>query len=235
MALELSELHAFLVLADHLHFGQAAEALRVSQPALTKQIQRLEAKLGGLLLIRAYRRVTLTPAGTILRDRARSLLREAELAEHLARLAVNGQAGQLRIGFGITSLATVLPDILTQFRQRFPEVEVSMRDMSTPDQVEALEAGNLDVGFVRLPVAGPDLVSVPMLEEKLVAAIPGGMPYPEGLASLRKEPFITISRGASASFFDHLVRTAGGRHHPRIGQGIHFHQVGSRAGSCHLR
>ena len=78
MALELSELHSFLVLTQHLHFGQAAEVLRVSQPALTKQIQRLEAKVGGPLLIREYRRVTLTPAGAILRDRAGSLLREAE-------------------------------------------------------------------------------------------------------------------------------------------------------------
>jgi DNA-binding transcriptional LysR family regulator len=207
MALELSELHSFLVLTQHLHFGQAAEVLRVSQPALTKQIQRLEAKVGGPLLIREYRRVTLTPAGAILRDRAGSLLREAESTEHLARLAVSGKAGLLRIGFGITSLAAGLPDILTRFRQRFPEVQVSMRDMSTPDQVEALEAGIIDVGFVRLPVDRPELVAVPVLEERLMAAIPSSMPCPEGLPGLRKEAFITISRTASASFFDHLVRT----------------------------
>jgi DNA-binding transcriptional LysR family regulator len=207
MALELSELQAFLVLTQQLHFGQAAEALRVSQPALTKQIQRLEAKVGGPLLVRAYRRVTLTPAGEILRDRARLLLREAELAEHLARLAVDGKAGLLRIGFGITSLAAGLPDILTRFRQDYPEVQVSMRDMSTPDQVEALEAGAIDVGFVRLPVASPGLVAVPVLAERLVAAVPSGRPCPEGLAGLRRESFISISRSASASFYDHLVRT----------------------------
>ena len=71
MALELSELRSFVVLANHLHFGKAAEALHLSQPALTKQIQRLEDKVAGPLLIRGYRRVTLTPAGEILRDRAR--------------------------------------------------------------------------------------------------------------------------------------------------------------------
>jgi len=116
MALELSELRSFVVLANHLHFGQAAEALHVSQPALTKQIQRLEAKVAGPLLMRRYRQVTLTPAGEILRDRARSLLREAEIAEQMTRLAVNGKAGLLRIGFGIASLAAGLPDILTRFR-----------------------------------------------------------------------------------------------------------------------
>lgn len=207
MALELSELRSFLVLASHLHFGQAAEALHVSQPALTKQIQRLEAKVSGPLLIRGYRQVTLTPAGEILRDRARSLLRDAEIAEQMARLAVNGKAGLLRIGFGIASLAAGLPEILTRFRHHFPAVQVSMRDMATPDQLEAFERGDIDVGFVRLPVERPDLMTLPVLEEMLVAAVPRGMSYRKGLSSLRNEPFVAISRSLSASFFDHLVRT----------------------------
>jgi DNA-binding transcriptional LysR family regulator len=207
MAIELSELRSFVVLADHLHFGQAAEALHVSQPALTKQIQRLEDKVTGPLLIRGYRRVSLTPAGEILRDRARSLLRDAEIAEQMARLAVNGKAGLLRIGFGIASLAAGLPEILTRFRQHFPEVQVTMRDMSTPGQIEALERGDIDVGFVRLPVERPDLVTLPVLEEMLVAAVPRGMSYRKGLSSLRNESFVVISRGVSTSFFDHLVQT----------------------------
>jgi len=207
MALELSELRAFLVLTNRLHFGQAAEALHVSQPALTKQMQRLEAKVAGPLLIRGYRRVTLTPAGEILRDRARSLLREAEIAEQMARLAVNGKAGLLRIGFGIASLAAGLPGILTRFRHHFPQVQVSMRDMSTPDQIAALEQGDIDVGFVRLPAERAELVTVPVLDEVLVAAVPRGMSYRKGLSGLRNEPFVVISRSVSASFFDHLVET----------------------------
>jgi DNA-binding transcriptional LysR family regulator len=207
MALELSELRAFLVLTNRLHFGQAAEALHVSQPALTKQMQRLEAKVTGPLLIRGYRRITLTPAGQILRDRARSLLREAEIAEQMARLAVNGKAGLLRIGFGIASLAAGLPGILTRFRHHFPQVQVSMRDMSTPDQIAALEQGDIDVGFVRLPAERAELVTVPVLEEVLVAAVPRGMSYRKGLSGLRNEPFVVISRSVSASFFDHLVET----------------------------
>jgi len=205
--LELSELRAFLVLADHLHFSHAAEVLHVSQPALTKQMQRLEAKVAGPLLVRGYRRVALTPAGEILRDRARSLLREAEVAEQMARLAVSGKAGVLRIGFGIGSLAAGLPDMLMRFRQQFPEVQVSMRDMSTPNQIEALHQGEIDVGFVRLPVESGELVTVPVLEEMLVAAIPRGMSYRKGLFDLRNEPFVVISRSSSVSFFDHLVQT----------------------------
>ena len=207
MALELSELRAFVVLADHLHFSHAAEVLHVSQPALTKQIQRLEAKVSGRLLVRGYRKVALTPAGEILRDRARRLLREAEVAEQMARLAVNGKAGVLRIGFGIGSLAAGLPDMLMRFRQQFPEVQVFMRDMSTPNQIEALHQGDIDVGFVRLPVESAELVTVPVLEEVLVAAIPRGMSYRKGLFDLRNEPFVVISRSSSVSFFDHLVQT----------------------------
>jgi DNA-binding transcriptional LysR family regulator len=207
MALELSELRSFSMLAQHLHFGDAAEALHVSQPALTKQIQKLEAKVEGPLLVRGYRRVSLTPAGEILRDRAQSLLREAEMVEEVARLAVQGKAGLLRIGFGIASLAAGLPDILTRFRRHFPAVQVSMRDMPTPYQIEALEQGDIDVGFVRLPIERPELVTVPVLEERLVAAIPQGMPYRRGLAGLRNEPFVVIARSVSASFVDHVVRT----------------------------
>jgi DNA-binding transcriptional LysR family regulator len=207
MALELSELRAFVVLADHLHFSHAAEVLHVSQPALTKQIQRLEAKVSGRLLVRGYRKVALTPAGEILRDRARRLLREAEVAEQMARLAVHGKAGVLRIGFGIGSLAAGLPDMLMRFRQQFPEVQVFMRDMSTPNQIEALHQGDIDVGFVRLPVESAELVTVPVLEEMLVAAVPRGMSYRKGLSDLRDEPFVVISRSSSVSFFDHLVQT----------------------------
>jgi len=82
-----------------------------------------------------------------------------------------------------------------------------MRDMSTPDQIEALEDGNIDVGFVRLPIERAELVSVPVLEEMLVAAIPRQMSYRGGLAGLRKEPFVVMARSVSASLFDHLART----------------------------
>src|SRR5215469_12983470 len=143
MTLELSELRSFLVLAEYLHFSEAAAALHLSQPALTKQIHKLESKVQGPLLLRGYRRVSLTPAGELLRDRTRSLLREAEITEEMARLAVHGRAGLLRIGFGIASLAAGLPDVLTRFRERFPAVQVSMRDMSTPDQIESLKQGEI--------------------------------------------------------------------------------------------
>jgi DNA-binding transcriptional LysR family regulator len=125
-----------------------------------------------------------------LRDRARRLLREAEVAEQMDCLAANGKAGVLRMGFGIGSLAAGLPDMLMRFRQQFPDLQVFMRDMSTPNQIEALHQGEIDVGFVRLPVPSAELVTVPVLEGMLVAAIPQDMPYRKGLLDLHNEPFV---------------------------------------------
>src|ERR1035437_9489928 len=98
MDLELSDMLSFLTLADQLHFGRAADTLHVSQPALSKQVQRMEAKLGGALLVRRYRKVSLTPAGIVLRDRAKQVLRDAGNAEQLVKLAIHGEAGLLQVG-----------------------------------------------------------------------------------------------------------------------------------------
>jgi DNA-binding transcriptional LysR family regulator len=219
MSLELTELRAFLVLADNLHFGRAAEALHISQPALSKQIQKLEGKLDGPLLVRDRRKVALTPAGTVLQERARALLREAAVAEQRTRMALKGQAGTLRIGFGVAMLAAGLGNTIKQFRQRTPQVQLSMRDMATPDQIAALEEGTIDVGFVRLPVKNKHLATAPVLEDKLMAVLPRGVSFAGGLYGLRHEPFVVISRSVSASYYEHFMQTCrAAGFYPRIVQ-----------------
>lgn len=109
MSLSIDALRSFVVLAEELHFGRAAIRLRVSQPALTKQIKRLEAEIGGRLFERTTGRVLLTPAGDALRDRARVLVRDASALESFARQAVHGNLDRLRIGCGIATVADLLP------------------------------------------------------------------------------------------------------------------------------
>jgi DNA-binding transcriptional LysR family regulator len=207
MELTPGELRALTVLADHRHFGKAADALNLSQPALTKQIQRLEAKVGGPLVVRRYRDVQLTEAGRLLVGRARTLLNDGAAALDLARRASRGQLGVLRIGFGIATILELLPNTLLRFRSALPDVELRLKDMSTPGQLAALLRGDLDVAFVRLPVSDPRVLTRPILHERLIAAMGPGRPWRSslGLASLAREPFITISRSASASFYDHVV------------------------------
>jgi DNA-binding transcriptional LysR family regulator len=101
MGIEFDTLRSFLVLSEQLHFRRAAETLHVSQPALSKQIRRLEDQLGGPLLIRRSRGVHLTSAGQVLQQHERQVIEDSESAERITRLALKGEAGALRVGFGM--------------------------------------------------------------------------------------------------------------------------------------
>jgi DNA-binding transcriptional LysR family regulator len=209
MDLDLGQMRSVVVLAEHLHFGRAAAALYVSQPALTKQIHKIEDTLGGPLFVRRPRQLMLTRAGQVLVEQARFLLRDAQFAIDVSRGAIRGEAGLLRIGFGLPSLATGLPDLIQRFRRRFPRVQISMREMSTPPQLEALENGTLDVGFVRLPVPASDISSFVLFSDRLVVAVGHHLAKDsrKGLRSFAREPFVLVSRSASASLHDHIIRT----------------------------
>ena len=207
MDVDLADLRAIATLAETLHFGRAADRLHVSQPALSKRIRRIEDAVGGPLLVRRYRDVRLTEAGRLLADRGRRLLEESAAAVALSQRAVRGEAGLLRIGFGIASILGLLPSVLLRFRTAHPDVQLHLRDMSTPEQIAALGAGEIDVGFVRLPVSDPRLIVRPVLDERLVAALGPRSPWNPrlGLRSVAAEPFIIISRARSASFYNHAL------------------------------
>jgi DNA-binding transcriptional LysR family regulator len=207
MYLQPEELRPLLVLAEELHFRKAAERLFVSQPALSKQIRRLEEKIGGPLFARTRRKVALTEAGRVLIPLAQKLDRESRLAFDSARAAVEGRAGVLRIGFGIATVPAILPRTILRFRREHPLVELQMRDMSTPAQVSALLDGRIDIGIVRIPIAHSELETRPLFSDRLVAATPRAVPYDgrEGLACLRDRPFICLPRSVSETFHDHVI------------------------------
>ncbi|WP_207399980.1 LysR family transcriptional regulator [Actinomadura fibrosa] len=149
--MDIRLLRAFLAVAEHGTFGRAAAASSVTQPALTKQIQALEARAGGRLLHRGRHGAALTELGAALLPEARDLVRRADaLARRMDRLA-RGEIGRLAVGFGMSSIE-LAPRAVAEFRRRRPDADVTLDDMSTRVQVERLEAGELDVGFVRLPV-----------------------------------------------------------------------------------
>jgi DNA-binding transcriptional LysR family regulator len=209
MALELDALRSFLVLSEQLHFRHAADILHVSQPALSKQIRRLEDKLGGPLLIRRSRGLHLTPAGQVLVQHARQLIEDSESAERVTRLALKGEAGTLRVGFGIAVLARGLPSLMLRFRKKFPNVDLTVRNMSTADQLQALSDRKIEIGFVRLPVRSEEIATLPIVKERLMIVFSQESSYDvkKGLAALRNAPFILPCRADSASFYDHVFRT----------------------------
>lgn len=209
MAMEIGDLRSFLVLSDQLHFRRSAEILHISQPALSKQIRRLEERLGGELFIRRSRGLHLTPAGQVLVQHARQIIAETDSAERITRLAIKGEAGTLRVGFGIAVLARGFPNLVSRFRKRFPQVDLSVRNMSTSDQIQALSQKKIDIGFVRLPIRADDIEAVPILKERLMIVLSEHARYntKSGLAGLSKAPFILPCRADSASYYDHVFRT----------------------------
>lgn len=213
MSLSTDALKSFVALAEELHFGRAALRLHLSQPALSKQIQRLEASLGGKLFARTTGRVLLTAAGEALQERARLLVADADALESFARQAVQGSLRCLRIGFGITALGDLLPRAVMAFRKSHPGVSLEMQDLGSGDQLERVLDGRLDLGFVRMPVSNSRLESVIVLREQILIAVSAHrFPRPVSLQSLRNEPFVFIARSTSGTFYNHvleLCRAAG--------------------------
>lgn len=177
--MELRHLRYFVAVAEERHFGRAAERLRMAQPPLSQQIQAFEAELGTRLFERNRRKVELTAAGTALLAEARDILARAAELPRLAQAAAAGEAGRLDIAFtGSVPFTDVMPRILRAFRHRYPEVRVSLREMSTGSQIESMTEGKLDIGFARPADSNlPHGVTARrILREPLVLALPADHP-----------------------------------------------------------
>jgi DNA-binding transcriptional LysR family regulator len=220
MKMEFRLLKSFEALAEIGHFGRASKAVHISQPALTKQMRQLEEEVGGPLFVRGRHGAQLTPVGRLFAAEVGPLLRHADRVLERVRRASRGEVGELRLGFGIATRLLV-PRLVSRFRRAFPDVQVSLQDTSTPEQLEALSSGALDVGFVRLPIE-PPLVHLPVVEERLVLAVPeprlaeltGRSP-----ATFENEPFVELGATRSPSFHAHVLRVcAAYGFRPRVAQ-----------------
>src|SRR5258705_4929166 len=169
--MELRQIRAFLSIAETLHFGRTAELIHLSQPALSLQIRALEEEVGVRLFERNRRKTTLTAAGVAFRDDAAAALSQLDQAIRKARLAASGKLGLLRIGFISTAGSEIVPNIIRQFRELNPEVEISLRAITTVDQVRMLEAGSLDIGFLRLPISGHSALDVVTAHLQLIVLV----------------------------------------------------------------
>ncbi|HYQ81826.1 MAG TPA: LysR family transcriptional regulator [Anaeromyxobacteraceae bacterium] len=199
-------LRSFQVLARQGNFGRAARALQLSQPALTMQIRRLEAEVGAPLFDRGRHGARLTPLGARFAEEVAPLLHMSEEVLDRARRAARGEMGVLRLGFGIATRLLV-PRLVSRFRREHPQVQVVLRDMPSPIQLDALEQGTLDVGFVRLPVQRP-LSLLPVVEDRLVLAVPSGRSAElarRPKQDLRDEAFVVLSPDRSPNYHGHVL------------------------------
>ncbi|WP_072688996.1 LysR substrate-binding domain-containing protein [Rhodococcus marinonascens] len=189
----LAQLTHFVAVAEELHFGRAAERLKMTQPPLSRQIQLLEKELDVQLFDRSSRAVKLTPAGKAFLSDARRLLQQSERAALSVRKASAGRSGTLRVGFTGGSVHSGLAMLLDTARATLDDVEVDLRELVTMGQLEALSEGSLDIGLVRPPVTRPDLSSRTLVRESLIVAVPRNHP----LAQLDRPIDITELHGAN--------------------------------------
>lgn len=222
--MDIYQLRSFAVLAEHLHFGRAARALHLSQPALTKQIRRLEDEIGGALFERSSTETRLSAVGRDWLPEVRDLLARFDAAGDAVRRAARGGAGTLRVGFGFHTL-DIVPALITKLRASAPRVEITLRDMSSAEQAAELAKGALDVGFMRMPLedaAGYETRSV--VEDRLALVTAAGT-RPAGnlrIGDLRDAAWVSISRERSPGFFNHMLELCAAHgFHPRIVQEVH--------------
>src|SRR6266481_9496226 len=168
ISVTLRQLRYFDALARHGHFGRAAEACAISQPALSMQIKEMEEALGGLLLERSARQVALTRFGEQLSQRVRDILRSVDELGDFARASRDRLAGRLRIGMIPTIAPYLLPKIIGNLTRIHPELDIQVRETLTPKLIRELAEGRLDTAIVALPVSEPSLTEVALFSENFL-------------------------------------------------------------------
>lgn len=209
--MEIRHLKSFLVLADELHFGRAAERLHVAQPALSQQLKTLERSVGTTLLDRSTRRASLTPAGQLLRERAEQIVGAMERTERELHLAATGAAGSVSIGLVGTATYDLLPKIARRVRIEAPDIHLEFRgEMLGPVLIECVRDRVLDLAVLRpAHPTGPDLAQVALRAERLVAVVPSGHPLAGEdeirLAELAGESFVTYPSDHRSTMYPRVL------------------------------
>ncbi len=213
--IELRHLRYFAVLAEEGHFGRAAQRLGIAQPALSQQIRRLE-EITECTLLERRPRVTLTPAGAVLRETARRALAQIEQGLETTLRAGRGEVGTLCVGFAASAMLSGLPEVIRLYRERFPEVCLQLRELSPAAEVEAIVDRTIDVGFVREIRGESTLRYETVVREPFLALLPPAHPLasqgrlrPEALAD---QPFVHFARDVAPTLYDQiqdLCRSAG--------------------------
>lgn len=207
--MEFRHLRYFVVLADELHFGRAAQRLSISQPPLSINIQQLEGSLGVTLFERNSKGVKLTPAGVAFREAALSLLAETEQAQDIVRQVAKGVLSRVRIGFVGSMLYRDMPERLTTFQKAQPRVEVVLTELNSAEQIDALLRGQIDLGFVHTERVPRELEKMLYRSEPFVCCVPEGHPATGEkmvmLNTLSEEPFVLFARDASPDYYDRIL------------------------------
>jgi len=205
-------LRYFIAVAEELSFTRAAEKLHTVQPSLSQQIRRLEEIVGTPLFHREKHRLHLTEAGRIFLQESRSILQQTSRAIALARQAARAEAGFMTIGFVPGVEGKVFPRILPILRAKYPDIELSLRTLTSPQQLEALQSGEINAGFLRPPVDDPEINSEVILNDKIIVALPANHPLAKhkrvSVRSLVVLPLLQVARTTAPLLHDKSIEIA---------------------------
>ncbi|WP_175836710.1 LysR family transcriptional regulator [Burkholderia anthina] len=207
--MELRHLRYFVAVAEERSFTRAAQRLHIAQPPLSRQIQQLEEILGIVLFERNSRPLKLTEAGRFFHQHAVQLLAQTAELESMTR-RVGKIERSLSVGFVGSTLYGMLPKVIRRYRQQHAEVELSLHEMWTMDQIKALKEGRIDVGFGRIRLNDPNVRRVVLREEPMIAALPLGhrlsaVTTPLSLHDLLNETLIVFPKTPRPSYADQVL------------------------------
>jgi len=193
----LRQLHYFDALATHSHFGRAAAACAISQPAMSMQIKELEDGLGAMLIERGGRQVRLTKFGEETATRVRGILRAVDDLGDFARASRDRLTGRLRVGMIPTIAPYLLPTVIGNLTRTHPDLEIHVREALTSKLIEELAEGRLDTAILALPISEPSLTEVALFSESFLLARPAadaGTPVPSA-EMLREMRLLLLEEG----------------------------------------
>ena len=218
--MELRHIRVFIALAEELHFGRTALRLHLTQPAVSGQLQQLEAALGVQLVRRSARQVSLTDVGVAFLRDARRMLEQAEAATAGVKRFAQGRTGSLRIGYLADAMPARLPRAVRNVASEFPGTDVVLRRGDPDRLLDALREDLLDVAVVSLPASVSGLRVTPIGFERAVAAVPSNLDRDDvtPLALIARHRLLVLPRRCNPAFHDSLVAAllAGGLAGPLV-------------------
>ena len=201
--MDIRQLENFLAVCEEMNIGRAAERVHLSQPALSRQIQALEAEVGFTLLDRSAKTITLTPAGHHYQQELRVILDNLRRIARTAREIAAGRQGEIKVGIFGSGIVDFIPITLERFARLYPEAKVVLASMDKDAQIEALRRRTLDLGFNRLVPEEPDICVELVRTEPLVVAMHADNPMAAlgsvSLEQLHPVPLILYPSGVRNS------------------------------------
>lgn len=208
--MESRQLRYFVTVARERNFTRAAEKLHIAQPPLSRQIQALEEEFGVSFFDRSKRPLTLTDAGRLLFEQSVHVLDRMDEMKSMLRRLVEAQRQHFAIGFVSSTLYGYLPEVIRRYRAKRPDVELTLLELTTMEQLAALKEGRIDVGFGRIKLDDSGIERVLLRNERLYAALPqahrlADRTDPVSLAELADDNLIVYPKSPRPSFADQIL------------------------------